>query len=91
MGVGLDVHEHEPLVNERLKALRQVTLTAHNAGGTLETQVFFSYREMADDNLNRHIGFEELAMRNIDMVLKGQEPLTPVNKHLMVVPKETSV
>ncbi|PQE17485.1 hypothetical protein CJF32_00008696 [Rutstroemia sp. NJR-2017a WRK4] len=67
IGVGLDVHQNEPLVNERLKALRQVTLTSHNAGGTLQT----------------HIGFEELSMRNIDAVLKGKEALTPVNKHLM--------
>lgn len=37
VGVGLDVHENEPRVNERLKAMRQVTLTAHNAGGTLDT------------------------------------------------------
>jgi lactate dehydrogenase-like 2-hydroxyacid dehydrogenase len=37
IGVGMDVHENEPHVNERLKASRQVTLTAHNAGGTLET------------------------------------------------------
>ncbi len=37
VGVGLDVHFEEPRVNERLKRLRQVTLTAHNAGGTLET------------------------------------------------------
>jgi hypothetical protein len=29
------------------------------------------------------MGFEELAMKNIDAVLKGKEPLTPVNKHLM--------
>lgn len=36
-GAGLDVHEFEPKVNERLKALRQVTLTTHNAGGTLDT------------------------------------------------------
>ncbi len=33
----------------------------------------------------RHMGFEVLAMRNIDAVLKGHEPLTPVNKHLIVV------
>lgn len=32
------------------------------------------------------MGFEELAMRNIDAVLKGKEPLTPVNKHLIAVP-----
>jgi lactate dehydrogenase-like 2-hydroxyacid dehydrogenase len=37
IGVGLDVHENEPKVNERLKKMRQVTLTTHNAGGTLET------------------------------------------------------
>ncbi|KAF4627756.1 hypothetical protein G7Y89_g10391 [Cudoniella acicularis] len=68
VGVGLDVHENEPVVNERLKGLREVTLTAHNAGGTLET----------------HIGFEELSMRNIDRVLKGNDPLTPVNMHMIV-------
>jgi lactate dehydrogenase-like 2-hydroxyacid dehydrogenase len=37
VGVGMDVHEFEPRVNERLKTLREVTLTAHNAGGTLQT------------------------------------------------------
>lgn len=37
VGVGLDVHEFEPRVNERLKGMRQVNMTAHNAGGTLET------------------------------------------------------
>ncbi|CZT43164.1 related to D-mandelate dehydrogenase [Rhynchosporium secalis] len=67
VGVGMDVHEFEPKVNERLKASRLVTLTSHNAGGTLET----------------HMGFENLAMKNIDLVLKGNEPLTPVNKHLL--------
>jgi lactate dehydrogenase-like 2-hydroxyacid dehydrogenase len=38
-GVGLDVHEFEPVVNNRLKKLRAVTLTSHNAGGTLDTYV----------------------------------------------------
>lgn len=37
IGVGLDVHAFEPRVNERLKRLRAVTLTSHNAGGTLDT------------------------------------------------------
>jgi len=37
VAAGLDVHENEPRVNERLKGLRQVNLTAHNAGGTLDT------------------------------------------------------
>ncbi|KAH8591061.1 D-isomer-specific 2-hydroxyacid dehydrogenase-like protein [Bisporella sp. PMI_857] len=67
VAAGLDVHEHEPSVNKRLAALRSVTLTSHNAGGTLDT----------------HIGFEELAMRNVDCVLKGRGPVTPVNLHLM--------
>jgi hypothetical protein len=37
------------------------------------------------------MGFEELAMRNIDAVLKGKEPLTPVNKHLILDPAEQSL
>jgi len=37
IGVGLDVHGFEPKVNARLNGMRQVTLTSHNAGGTLET------------------------------------------------------
>jgi hypothetical protein len=32
----------------------------------------------------RHIGFEELSMKNIDAMLKGKPPLTPVNLHLIV-------
>ena len=39
VGAGLDVHSNEPNVNERLKNMRQVTLTSHNAGGTLDTYV----------------------------------------------------
>jgi len=46
------------------------------------------FEENFDLLLDRHMGFEELAMRNIDVVLKGKEPLTPVNKHLMLVPVE---
>jgi len=75
IGVGLDVHENEPKVNERLKAMRQVMLTAHNAGGTLDT----------------HIGFELLSMQNIDAVLKGKDALTAVNKHLMKNPATKKV
>jgi len=41
---------------------------------------------MIEANQIRHMGFEEFSMRNIDAVLKGNEPLTPVNKHLIVVP-----
>jgi lactate dehydrogenase-like 2-hydroxyacid dehydrogenase len=63
----LDVHEHEPQVNSRLAQMMNVTLTCHNAGGTLDT----------------HIGFERLSMENIDAVLKEREPLTPVNLHML--------
>jgi len=48
--------------------MRNVELTCHNAGGAIETWM----------------GFEELAMRNVDAVLSGKEPLTPVNMHLMI-------
>lgn len=65
--VGLDVHEHEPIPNRRLVENRQATLTAHTAGGALETA----------------IGFEKLAMQNVLAVLTGQDPLTPVNRPLL--------
>jgi lactate dehydrogenase-like 2-hydroxyacid dehydrogenase len=69
----LDVHAAEPRINPRLldmagldgKTPGRVTLTCHNAGGTVET----------------HVGFEELSMRNIMAVLGGKEALTPVNMH----------
>jgi hypothetical protein len=38
-----------------------------------------------------HMGFEELSMRNIDAVLKGKEPLTPVNAHLMAAPSKAKL
>lgn len=47
IGVGLDVHEFEPRVNERLKRMRAVTLTSHNAGGTLDTYECISYLSFA--------------------------------------------
>ncbi|KAK7953166.1 hypothetical protein PG988_013860 [Apiospora saccharicola] len=61
----LDVHAEEPRVHPRLAALAddKVMLTCHNAGGTVET----------------HVGFEELAMRNVMAVLGGGAPITPVN------------
>ncbi|PSR85767.1 hypothetical protein BD289DRAFT_433340 [Coniella lustricola] len=90
----LDVHADEPRVNPRLVRMAglqvieqvegqghgreqgqgngkrkgvqnpgRVMLTCHNAGGTVET----------------HMGFEELAMRNILAVLGGEEAITPVN------------
>ncbi|KAH6850524.1 D-isomer specific 2-hydroxyacid dehydrogenase [Chaetomium sp. MPI-CAGE-AT-0009] len=76
----LDVHAAEPRVNPRLVRLAtllpsdteagetppgagRVMLTCHNAGGTVET----------------HVGFEELSMRNILAVLRGEEAVTAVN------------
>lgn len=63
---GLDVHANELHVNADLASMRQVNLTCHNAGGAIET----------------NHGFERLAMENVQAVLSGKEPLTPVNKHL---------
>jgi len=67
VGAMLDAHEHEPKVNKKLVNMRGVALTCHNAGGMLE----------------KHHGFERISMENIDAVLKGREPLSPVNLHLM--------
>ncbi|AEO63069.1 uncharacterized protein THITE_2107921 [Thermothielavioides terrestris NRRL 8126] len=80
----LDVHAREPRVNPRLVRMAtrldspdgppppgagRVMLTCHNAGGTVET----------------HAGFEELSMRNIMGVLKGEGPVTPVNLEFLRV------
>ncbi|KAL8926291.1 MAG: hypothetical protein Q9208_003013 [Pyrenodesmia sp. 3 TL-2023] len=64
---GLDVHAHEPNVSARLAGMRNVTMTCHNGGGVVETRV----------------GFEQLAMENVERVLNGEEALTGVNGHLM--------
>ncbi|KAI2466693.1 hypothetical protein F4781DRAFT_339512 [Annulohypoxylon bovei var. microspora] len=63
--IALDVHADEPNVHPRLLALAgdRAMLTCHNAGGTVET----------------HVGFEELAMRNVMAVLGGEQAITPVN------------
>lgn len=82
IAVGLDVHENEPNVSERLKVMRQVTMTSHNAGGTLDTYVLYMILLKFAD-CDSHIGFERLSLENIDAVLKGRDPLTPVNLHLM--------
>ncbi|ROW09293.1 hypothetical protein VPNG_05886 [Cytospora leucostoma] len=87
----LDVHADEPRVSRRLLRFAgldvasagarggevlgdgrgvnpgRVMLTCHNAGGTVET----------------HVGFEELAMRNIMAVLGGKDAITPVNLHFL--------
>lgn len=62
----LDVHFDEPNVSSRLASMRNVTLTCHNAGGTVDT----------------HIGFERLSMENIESVLTGNGPVSAVNAHL---------
>ncbi|EMC96902.1 hypothetical protein BAUCODRAFT_106051 [Baudoinia panamericana UAMH 10762] len=66
---GLDVHANEPHVHPRLAGMRQVNVTSHNAGGAIDTR----------------IGFERLAMENIERVLTGKDAITPVNKHLLKV------
>lgn len=65
--VGMDVHAKEPTSNERLAKNWNVTMTSHNGGGAFETI----------------LGFERLAMENVDAVLNGREPLTAVNAHLI--------
>jgi len=65
--VGMDVHAQEPTVNERLAQNWNATMTSHNGGGAFETIV----------------GFERLAMENVDAVLNGREPLSAVNAQLI--------
>lgn len=60
---GLDVHAHEPSPSARLSDRRDVTLTCHTGGASVETIV----------------AFERLAMENVEAVLLGREPLTAVN------------
>lgn len=62
---GLDVFEDEPRINERLLNMSNVEMTCHNGGGAEETWM----------------KFEELAIRNVHLVLSGEEPLTAVNGH----------
>lgn len=64
---GLDVHANEPAIAQRFIKLRNVTLTCHTGGGALESM----------------IGFERLAMENVEKVLNGQPALTGVNGHLI--------
>lgn len=64
---GMDVHAHEPHVSARLIRSGAVTLTSHTGGAALETA----------------IGFERLAMENVERVLTGKPALTAVNQHLI--------
>ncbi|KAL4873915.1 hypothetical protein BDV12DRAFT_191783 [Aspergillus spectabilis] len=66
-GVGMDVHANEPHVHPRLAAHPKVMMVSHNAGGTVDT----------------HIGFERLAMENIEEFLVRGKAITPVNAHLV--------
>ncbi|KAG8525954.1 uncharacterized protein KY384_000716 [Bacidia gigantensis] len=64
----LDVHENEPNVNPRLRKMdRQVQLTCHTGGASLET----------------NNGFERLVMENVEAVLEGRQAKTAVNLHFM--------
>lgn len=61
-GAGLDVHEYEPKINERLRRMDNVVLLPHigSAG-----------------DATRH-RMASLAFKNLVAVLNGQQPLTPV-------------
>lgn len=66
-GAGLDVHDNEPNVHPRLANHPKVMMMSHNAGGTVDT----------------HVGFERLAMENIEGYLLKGKALTPVNLHML--------
>ena len=62
-GAGLDVHEHEPEINERLRGMENVVLLPHIGSAGDATR-----RKMAG-----------LAFENLVAVLSGKDPLTPVS------------
>ncbi|KAI9037794.1 D-mandelate dehydrogenase-like dehydrogenase [Aspergillus affinis] len=72
---GLDVHANEPYVHPRLAGNQRVFMVSHNAGGTVDT----------------HVGFERLAMENIEAFFKTGKALTPVNAHLVEQAKTQQV
>jgi lactate dehydrogenase-like 2-hydroxyacid dehydrogenase len=61
-GAGLDVHEFEPRVNDRLRPLEKVVLLPHIGSAAATTRD----------------GMGGLAVRNVAAVLSGQPALTPV-------------
>jgi len=61
-GAGLDVHEHEPRVNDRLRASERVVLLPHIGSAGAATR----------DQMGR------LAVRNVAEVLSGRPAVTPV-------------
>jgi lactate dehydrogenase-like 2-hydroxyacid dehydrogenase len=61
-GAGLDVHEHEPQVNERLRASDRVVLLPHIGSAGAATRDAMGL----------------LAVRNVEAVLAGGRPITPV-------------
>jgi glyoxylate reductase len=63
-GAGLDVFEREPVVHPGLLRLDNVVLAPHIGSSTHETRTAMA----------------ELAARNVVRVIRGQRPLTPVEK-----------
>ncbi|TLP77524.1 2-hydroxyacid dehydrogenase [Nesterenkonia sphaerica] len=61
-GAGLDVHEHEPQVNARLREMEKVVLLPHVGSAAATTR----------DAMGA------LAVRNVTEVLSGREPVSPV-------------
>jgi glyoxylate reductase len=61
-GAGLDVYEHEPKIHPDLKLFPNVSLTPHIGTATWDTRALM----------------ESLTMDNIDAVLSGKGPVTPV-------------
>ncbi|MGO1523440.1 MAG: 2-hydroxyacid dehydrogenase [Nesterenkonia sp.] len=62
-GAGLDVHEYEPSINERLRSMENVVLLPHIGSA-------------GDATRNR---MASLAFKNLVAVLNGLDPLTPVS------------
>lgn len=65
--VGLDVHYDEPVVDERLRGMRNAELLSHTAGASVDS----------------HVGFERLGMENCLQWLETGRAVTAVNEGLV--------
>ena len=63
-GAGLDVYENEPLIEEELYGMENVVLLPHIGSAATKTR----------------INMTALAVENIELVLSGKEPKTPVTQ-----------
>jgi glyoxylate reductase len=74
-GAGLDVFSNEPQVHPDLLTIPNVSLTPHIGTATIETRWYY----FKCSSVLTSSQMTELALKNIEAVLSGNTPVTPVN------------